>query len=598
MSGEELRANWRVLLTELRRQKTGLLIGVVIGLAWSVGKIAVPQLTRLAIDKGIVGDGSLLLWTLLILSAAVVAGVFAGMRRYYAFRESRLSETVLREHLFEHILRLHVGYHDRAQTGQLMSRASSDLSLIQAFVVMIPLTLSNVAMVVAVVIILLISDPFLAVIALAPLPLINVAARQFSMRIHPAVMAVQQEQAQLAGVVEETVSGVRVVKGFGAEEVQARKLETEANDIQRVSMDAARIRSAFLPAIDLLPSIGLVAVLGIGGHRVMNGDMTLGGLVAFNTYLTLLIWPLRTIGMTVALAQRASTALIRVNEVLSETSLVTDPAHPRHLPERNGEVHVGSVDFERVTFSYGTSVQPVLQNLSLSIGAGESVAVVGGTGSGKSTLARLLLRFYDPQQGVVRIDGVDVREVSVQEVRRAVGVVFEDTLLFSDSVSANISFARPNASITDIEHAAKLAGAHEFICQLPNGYDTLLGERGYSLSGGQRQRIAIARAIIADPRILILDDATSAVDPSKEQEIRGALSTVMANRTTIVIAHRPATIRLADRVVFLMENGQVASGQHDELMRTNVEYRDVLAAYEEGNNETSLTDASAHEAGR
>lgn len=598
MSGEELRANWRVLLTELRRQKTGLLIGVFIGLAWSVGKIAVPQLTRLAIDKGIVGDGSLLLWTLLILSAAVIAGVFAGMRRYYAFRESRLSETVLREHLFEHILRLHVGYHDHAQTGQLMSRASSDLSLIQAFVVMIPLTLSNVAMVVAVVIILLISDPFLAVIALAPLPLINVAARQFSMRIHPAVMAVQQEQAQLAGVVEETVSGVRVVKGFGAEEVQARKLETEANDIQRVSMDAARIRSAFLPAIDLLPSIGLVAVLGIGGHRVMNGDMTLGGLVAFNTYLTLLIWPLRTIGMTVALAQRASTALIRVNEVLSEPSLITDPVHPRHLPERRGEAHVGSVDFERVTFSYGASAQPVLQNLSLSIGAGESVAVVGATGSGKSTLARLLLRFYDPQQGVVRIDGVDVREMPVQEVRRAVGVVFEDTLLFSDSVSANISFARPDASITDIENAAKLARAHEFICQLPNGYDTLLGERGYSLSGGQRQRIAIARAIVSDPRILILDDATSAVDPRKEQEIRGALSTVMANRTTIVIAHRPATIRLADRVVFLTENGQVVSGQHDELMRINMEYRNVLAAYEDGRNETSLPDASTHEVGR
>ena len=598
MSGEELRANWRVLLTELRRQKTGLLIGVFIGLAWSVGKIAVPQLTRLAIDKGIVGDGSLLLWTLLILSAAVIAGVFAGMRRYYAFRESRLSETVLREHLFEHILRLHVGYHDRAQTGQLMSRASSDLSLIQAFVVMIPLTLSNVAMVVAVVVILLISDPFLAVIALAPLPLINVAARQFSMRIHPAVMAVQQEQAQLAGVVEETVSGVRVVKGFGAEEVQARKLETEADDIQRVSMDAARIRSAFLPAIDLVPSIGLVAVLGIGGHRVMNGDMTLGGLVAFNTYLTLLIWPLRTIGMTVALAQRASTALIRVNEVLSEASLITDPIHPRHLPERNGDTQVGSVSFEHVTFSYGTSAQPVLQDLSLSIGAGESVAVVGATGSGKSTLARLLLRFYDPQKGVVRIDGVDVREMPVQEVRRAVGVVFEDTLLFSDSVSANISFARPDTAISDIEHAAKLAGAHEFIGQLPHGYDTLLGERGYSLSGGQRQRIAIARAIISDPRILILDDATSAVDPSKEQEIRGALSTVMANRTTIVIAHRPATIRLADRVVFLTENGQVTTGQHDELMQTNVEYRNVLAAYEEGSNETSRPDTPAHEVGR
>lgn len=591
MSGDDSRANWRVLITELRRQKTGLLIGVAIGLAWSVGKIAVPQLTRLAIDKGIVGNGSLLLWTLLILSAAVIAGVFAGMRRYYAFRESRLSETVLRERLFEHIQRLHIGYHDRAQTGQLMSRASSDLSLIQAFVVMIPLTLSNVAMVVAVVIILLISDPFLAVIALAPLPLINVAARQFSLRIHPAVMAVQQEQAQLAGVVEETVSGVRVVKGFGAEDVQAQKLEREANDIQKVSMDAARIRSAFLPAIDLLPSIGLVAVLGIGGHRVMNGDMSLGGLVAFNTYLTLLIWPLRTIGMTVALAQRASTALTRVNEVLTESSLITNPLSPRELPDRGGSSQVGSVDFEHVTFSYDVSVEPVLRNLSLSIAAGESVAVVGATGSGKSTIARLLLRFYDPQQGVVRIDGIDVRDLSVQQVRRSVGVVFEDTLLFSDSVSANISFARPDVSQEAIEHAAILAGAHEFICQLPDGYDTLLGERGYSLSGGQRQRIAIARAIIADPRILILDDATSAVDPSKEQEIRGALSEVMQGRTTIVIAHRPATIRIADRVVFLSDEGSVVSGQHDDLMRTNTEYRKVLAAYEEADHDSAETPA-------
>jgi ATP-binding cassette subfamily B protein len=394
-------------------------------------------------------------------------------------------------------------------------------------------------------------------------------------------MAVQQEQAQLAGVVEETVSGVRVVKGFGAEGVQAKKLEHEADDIQRVSMDAARIRSAFLPAIDLLPSIGLVAVLGIGGHRVMNGDMTLGGLVAFNTYLTLLIWPLRTIGMTVALAQRASTALIRVNEVLSESSLITDPVVATHLPMRNSSHEVGSVIFENVSFAYDTDAQPVLRNLSLAIAAGESVAVVGATGSGKSTIARLLLRFYDPQSGVVKIDDIDIRRVPVVELRRAVGVVFEDTLLFSDSVTANISFARPDASFESIERAAKLAGAHEFICQLPDGYDTLLGERGYSLSGGQRQRIAIARAIVADPRILVLDDATSAVDPNKEQEIRGALSTVMEGRTTIVIAHRPATIRLADRVVFLADDGHVVSGQHDQLMRDNIDYRKVLAAYEE-----------------
>lgn len=581
MDDRAQRADWRVLVTELRNQRRGLLIGVGVGLAWSVGKISVPQLTRLAIDRGITGNGSLLLWTMLILVAAIVAGVFAGSRRYFAFRESRLTETVLREKLFEHIQRLHVGFHDRAQTGQLMSRASSDLSLIQAFVVMIPLTLSNVAMVVAVVIILLISDPFLAVIALAPLPFINVAARQFSQRIHPAVMAVQQEQAQLANVVEETVSGVRVVKGFGAENLQAQKLAKEADDIQKASMDAARIRSRFLPAIDLLPSLGLVAVLGIGGHRVLNGDMTLGGLVAFNTYLTLLIWPLRTIGMTVALGQRAATALMRINEVLSEEAEIASPVQPVSLPASTGQRVVGTVDFEHVSFTYQGTDKPVFTDVSLSVAAGESIAIVGETGSGKSTVARLLLRFYDSQSGVVRIDGIDVRDIQLQDVRRAVGVVFEDTLLFSDSVASNIAFARPDISFSQIERAAQLAGAHEFILALPNGYDTLLGERGYSLSGGQRQRIAIARAIVADPRVLILDDATSAVDPSKEQEIRDALATVMKDRTTIVIAHRPATIQLADRVVFIVGDGTVVSGLHDELMKNNDAYRAVLATYVE-----------------
>lgn len=583
MSEVDQRANWRVLLRVLIAQWRGLMLGVLVGLAWGVGKISVPQLTRLAIDLGITENGSLWLWTSLILLAALIAGVFAGSRRYFAFRESRLTETVFRERLFEHIQRLHIGYHDHAQTGQLMSRASSDLSLIQAFVVMIPLTLSNVAMVVAVVVILLISDPVLAIVALAPLPLINVAARQFSLRIHPAVMAVQQEQAQLANVVEESVSGIRIIKGFGAEAVQEKKLQQEASDIQKVSMDAARIRSRFLPAIDLLPSLGLVAVLGLGGHRVLNGDMTLGGLVAFNAYLTLLIWPLRTIGMTVALGQRASTALIRVNEVLSEIPQIKDPENPEHLPIVNASngVQRGAVTFDRVMFAYQGTDQQILSDFSLSLQAGETIAVVGATGSGKSTLARLLLRFYDPQSGRICIDGVDIRNLTLNELRHAVSVVFEDTLLFSDSVAANISFARPEISHEHVVHAARLAGAHDFITALPQGYDTVVGERGYSLSGGQRQRIAIARAIVADPRILILDDATSAVDASKEHEIREALATVMRGRTTIVIAHRPATIALADRVVFLTSDGGYVSGTHEELLAQNASYRTVLANQKE-----------------
>ena len=574
------REGWRLLIATLRLQVRGLSMGAGVGLAWTLGKVAVPQLTRLAIDKGIEKDGSLIFWTMLILAAATVAGFFAACRRYFAFRESRLTETYLRERLFAQIQGLHVGFHDKAQTGQLMSRSSSDLQQVQGFVVNIPIFVSQITMVLGVVVILFLSDPILAAVSLAPLPFINISARRFSNKIHPAVLAVQQEQAQLANVVEETVSGVRVIKGFGAEGVQQSKLQTEADDIRRESMKAAYIRSRFLPAIDLLPSLGLVAVLGLGGHRVITGDMTLGGLVAFNTYLTMLIWPMRNIGMTIAFGQRAASALLRVNEILSEEPAITDPSKPKRLPKTGLAQPTGALNFQNVRFGYdiGHTDVRVLEGLTLEVQPGESVAIVGATGSGKSTIARLLLRFYDPQTGGIALDGVDLRELRLSELRRSVGVVFEDTLLFHDTVSSNIAFAKPGIDSDVVVRAAKLAGAHEFIMQLPEKYDTVLGERGFSLSGGQRQRIAIARAIVADPRVLVLDDATSAVDPTKEHEIRDALATVMRGRTTLVIAHRPATIELADRAVLLDEGIIAASGSHHQLLETNEKYREVLAA--------------------
>ena len=577
------REGWALLFATLRLQQRALLMGASIGLMWTLGKVSVPQLTRLAIDRGIEKNGSLLLWTMLILAAATVAGVFAGWRRYIAFRESRLTETMLRERLFAQIQGLHVGFHDKAQTGQLMSRASSDLQQVQGFVVNIPIFVSQITMVIGVVVILFISDPLLAAVSLAPLPFINISARSFSHKIHPAVLAVQQEQAQLANIVEESVSGIRVIKGFGAERVQQAKLLVEADDIRRESMKAAYIRSRFLPAIDLLPSLGLVAVLGLGGHRVINGDMSVGGLVAFNTYLSMLIWPMRNIGMTIAFAQRAAAALLRVNEILSEVPAIADPAHPKPLPVAGLAQPVGAIRFDTVRFGYdiGHTDVRVLEGLSLNVEPGESVAIVGATGSGKSTITRLLLRFYDPQAGGIFLDGIDLRQLSLSDLRRSVGVVFEDTLLFHDTVSANIAFAKPGIDASVVQRAAKLAGAHDFIMELPDGYNTPLGERGYSLSGGQRQRVAIARAIVADPRVLVLDDATSAVDPTKEHEIRDALATVMRGRTTLVIAHRPATIELADRAV-LLDNGVIAaSGSHHELLATNAKYREVLAAWSE-----------------
>lgn len=568
---------WRLLLAMLREQRAGLIAGILVGLLWSAGKVSVPKLTSLAVDRAVLGNGSLLFWSLLLAAVAVIAGIFTAWRRWFAFRESRLTETKLREQLFAHILRLHVAFHDHTQTGQLMSRASSDLQQIQGFVVMIPITASNLMMIATIVVVLAVQQPLLALIALAPLPLLNVLATRFSRRIHPAVLAVQAEQAQLATVVEEAVSGVRVVKGFGAEGVTAERLKVEADDIRRVSMESARIRSKFLPALDLLPNLGLIAVLAIGGHRVLDGRMTPGEMLEFMQYIGLLIFPLRNLGMTVAFGQRAAAALLRVNEVLSTVPAVADPEEPVALPSGN---QVGAVRFEHVGFGYDPA-STVLDDFHLEIPAGASVAIVGGTGSGKSTVARLLVRFYDTHRGAITIDGVDVRDLTLADLRHAVAIVFEDTFLFHDTVAANVAFSRPDASAADIEAAARLSGAHDFILELPDGYGTLLGERGFSLSGGQRQRIALARAILADPRVLVLDDATSAVDPSKEHEIREAMATVMQGRTTIVIAHRPGTIALADTVVLLDEGRVVATGTHTELLATSEQYRSVLAAMSE-----------------
>ena len=579
--------NWSHLIVLLKAQWVGISAGVGLGLVWTVGKIAVPLLTQSAVDKAIVGDGSAFVWAIGIACAGLFTGVLTAGRRFFAFKESRMVETMLRERIHDHVLGLHPEYHDNAQTGQLMSRMSSDLNQVQMFVVMIPLTLSHVALILGVTGVLISLDPFLALIALLPLPFVNVSAKLFSNAIHPAVLAVQAEQAQLSTVVEESIAGVRVVKGFGAEAVRMKALETEADDIRNVSLRAAQIRAKYMPFLELLPSVGLVGVLGVGGLRVIDGSMTIGELVAFNFFVTLLVWPLRSIGMTVAFGQRAAAALERVHEVLSVEPAIADPPEPLVLPEVSAG-RMGAVRFSDVGFAYGDGAR-VLDRFDLDIEAGESIAIVGATGSGKSTIARLLLRFYDPQQGSITLDGIDLRSLRVDELRRTFGIVFEDTLLFHDTVAANIAFTVPSmdlqAEAGRIRAAAELAGAAGFIDDLPDGYDTVLGERGYSLSGGQRQRIAIARAIISNPRVLILDDATSAVDPSKEHEIRSAMATVMDGRTTLVIAHRPGTIAMADKVVLLDDGRICATGKHQELLDSYQPYREVLAALEPGESE-------------
>jgi ATP-binding cassette subfamily B protein len=568
------RAGWRLIREAAGRQKLGITLGVIAGLVWTGAKVSTGLLVKQAIDEGIEADdaGALRNWSIALGCVAVLSAVFTGLRRYLAFRAARWIEADLRDRMFAHLQRLHFGYHDTAQTGQLMSRANTDLQQVQTFLVLIPLTISNGVTVVAVAVILATIDPVLTLLALGSLPFMNVLANRFSVRLHPFAMGIQRESADLAAVVEESVSGVRVIKGLGAEQIQADRLRTEADDVFDQSLGAVGTRARFLPALELLPNIGFIAVLGYGGHQVLNGDLSIGALIAFNVYVAMLVWPLRMLGLIVAQAQRASVSAQRVHEVLATDPIIVDPAKPEPLPAGGGEVR-----FEQVGFAYGDG-PPVLAGFDLTIRPGESVALVGPTGSGKTTVSRILPRFYDVGTGRILLDGTDVGRLRLRDLRRAVGIVFEETFLFSDTVAANIAFADPSASEEAITRAARLAGADDFIRSLDDGYATLIGERGYSLSGGQRQRIAIARAILADPRILVLDDATSAVDPTKEHEIRDALAEVMRGRTTIVIAHRPATIALADRVVLIDEGRVVAEGTHDELLAGHERYRQVLAA--------------------
>jgi ATP-binding cassette subfamily B protein len=569
-------------------------LGVTAGLFWTAAKVAVPTLAQLTIDRGIVSKNStaLLKWSLAIAGVGVVSAVCIGLRRYFAFAISYRAETNLRDRLFVHLQRLHFGFHDHAQTGQLMARSATDLLQVQSFLTMIPITIGNALTVTAVIVILFATNAALAALALAALPLINVVAKRFASRIHPVSLGLQQQLAGVSGVVEETVVGVRVVKGFGAERIQAEKLRAWVDRVFDRSVLLGRLRASFMPVLDFLPNLGLVAVLWYGGHEVLDGRLSIGQLVAFMTYILMLITPLRMLGMTIAMGQRAVASATRIDEILSTHPLIVDSVKGQTLPAGNGELR-----FEEVTFAYlppngseqapgpgglpdGVAPPAVLEGLDLVINPGEAVALVGATGSGKSTVAKLIPRFYEPLAGRITIDGVNVNDLRLRELRRAVGIVFEETFLFSDTIRNNIAFADPDAPTEAVEWAARRAGVHDFIVDLPEGYETVVGEQGFALSGGQRQRVALARAIVADPRILILDDATSSVDPTKEHEIRAALAQVMKGRTTIIIAHRPATVALADRVV-LLDNGRVvAEGTHRQLLADNDRYRRLLAQQE------------------
>jgi ATP-binding cassette subfamily B protein len=570
-------AAWRFLRTVVREQRAGVIGAVVSGLLWQVGAVGAPLVVKYAIDHGIVQNDrhTLLIWLGVLVGVGLLEVCAGGFRHIYAIRNRSASDARVRDAIFAHALRLDAAYHDRVGPGELLSRASSDSTHVARMMDAIGHTIGYALTVVAVAVVMLVLDWKLALIVLIPVPLVTVAAWLYSRKYEAGTRRLQEAWADASTLVEEAVSGIRVVKGLGAGAALSGRFRARSDEVYDRAIDLARLDAVFNPILEVLPILGIAAVLWIGGRQAIAGNLSTGTFVAFNAYVVMLVWPLRVLGQRVTTVQKALAASARITEVLEAEPRLKEPRHSEILeqPVR------GDVRLEDVRFGHQGD-QPVLDGLDLHLAPGESLALAGATGSGKSTVAGLLARLYDPEGGRVLLDGHDLRNLRLSDVRSAVALVFEETFLFSESVRENIRVGRPDADDVSVERAAALAGATEFVDDLPDGYDTILGERGFSLSGGQRQRIAIARAILADPAVLVLDDATSAVDATKEHEIRAALAEVMRGRTTLVIAHRPATIALADRVAVLDGGRIVEEGAHDELLRTSPRYRALLALEE------------------
>ena len=537
-----------------------------------VSNVAIPAVVGSGIDEIRAGGDRVATWVVALLVLALLRAVFTFGYRSRLYKFAYAIEYDLRSLMFRHFAVMSHGFYDRVQTGQLVSRANSDIRAVQmllAFAPFMSMMMLTFAMAFA---FMLTKHVLLTLVAISTLPLVYVFGVKLRDQMFPLSWIVQGRLAEVATTVEENVTGVRVVKAFAGEQSQIDLLAGQARRLRWSAVKVADARAKYAPLMENLPRLGMAMTLLYGGYLAIDGQVSVGTIITFSSYVLLLQAPFRMLGFFMIMSQRAAASAGRIFEILDTPAEITDRPGALDLVEP-----AGVVDFDHVRFRYDDEGADVLDDFDLHIAAGETVAVVGGTGSGKSTIARLLLRFYDVDEGVVRIDGHDVRELTMASIRHHVGMVTDEPFLFSASIADNIAYARPDASREDVVAAARAANAHGFISELGEGYDTVVGERGFTLSGGQRQRVAIARTLLADPAILILDDATSAVDVRVEAEIHEAIERLAEHRTTIVIAHRLSTIALADRVA-LIENGRVlAIDTHDRLLATQPHYREVLA---------------------